>query len=528
MPSYIELDRNPNSDIPNASNIGKTVLAISSSGALILKDVNGNNTNSLLSASYSGNSTSASYSPAQLPDITDNTSSQYIGINQSNPQYALDVNGKIGNSQYGNINNIQVDDGSGSLNLDAGHSINLNGATIINSLTTVNTYAGEYGNIIISNTTNSETLRFTFDNFLDPSIYSIDSGFNLYPLNITANPILLNGYAGFGGNVGIKTPTPSYTLDINGEIGNSFFGNTNFIQLDDGGGNMILNPSGAVIINSPVSASSFSGDGSTLTGIVSSSYSNSSSYSRNSLSSSYSPIQLPDITDNSGSHLIGINQPSPQHELDVNGFIGNSQYGNFGNVLELDDSVGNILLVGSNNITINSQLNGNTVQLDDGSGNINLFISGQLLVNGSPVVTGSGLPDITDVAGSVGINTNTPNYTLDVSGSINSAYSYSQAYILTGSYTEIINSSYTLTPDENGRFLIVNSASTATITVPSTLPQGFVCSMYQSGSGQVSVTGSLGVNIRNRAGLSSSYAQYSVISLLQLDTSNYVLQGDIG
>ena len=105
---------------------------------------------------------------------------------------------------------------------------------------------------------------------------------------------------------------------------------------------------------------------------------------------------------------------------------------------------------------------------------------------------------------------------------------YSQTYILTGSYKEIITSSYTLTSTENGRLLIVNSGSIVTLTVPSTLPQGFACSMFQSGSGQVTVLGS-GVNIRNRAGLSSSYAQYSVISLIQLDTNgNYLLGGDVG
>jgi hypothetical protein len=120
----------------------------------------------------------------------------------------------------------------------------------------------------------------------------------------------------------------------------------------------------------------------------------------------------------------------------------------------------------------------------------------------------------------------TSSYALNGGGSVGTSSLYSQAYILTGSYTKNITSSYTLTSAENSRLLIVNSGSTVNITVPNTLPQGFACSLFQSGSGQVTMLGS-GVNIRNRSGFSSSYGQYSIISLLQIDNSNYVLQGDV-
>jgi hypothetical protein len=100
-------------------------------------------------------------------------------------------------------------------------------------------------------------------------------------------------------------------------------------------------------------------------------------------------------------------------------------------------------------------------------------------------------------------------------------------YILTGSYITNISNSYTLQNSDNGKLISVNSGSVAIITVPSTLPQGFSCILYQSGSGQITVSGS-GAQIRNRAGLSSSYAQYSAISLLQLFNRDYLLQGDVG
>ncbi len=104
---------------------------------------------------------------------------------------------------------------------------------------------------------------------------------------------------------------------------------------------------------------------------------------------------------------------------------------------------------------------------------------------------------------------------------------YSDDYLLSGSYVSIITGSSTLTSAQNGKFVVVNSGSKVVVTVPSGLSQGFACSLYQSGSGQAVVTGS-GVNIRNRASLSASNNQYSVLTLLQIDSNNYIVQGDVG
>ena len=106
---------------------------------------------------------------------------------------------------------------------------------------------------------------------------------------------------------------------------------------------------------------------------------------------------------------------------------------------------------------------------------------------------------------------------------------YSNVYILTGSYNPQFTASWTLTNNENGKFLIVSSSNNINMSVPAGLNQGFACSFYQSGSGQISViSGSNSVNIRSRIGLSSSYAQYSIISLMQTDTTGYCIQGDVG
>ena len=122
------------------------------------------------------------------------------------------------------------------------------------------------------------------------------------------------------------------------------------------------------------------------------------------------------------------------------------------------------------------------------------------------------------------------------SASISSSYALTASYALNGGHAGAnvsvgyFSDSWTLTNNEDGQLLVVSSSNVVSMSVPTGLNQGFACSFFQSGSGQVSViSGSNSVNVRNRAGFSSSYAQYSAISLMQLDTNNnYFLQGDLG
>lgn len=101
----------------------------------------------------------------------------------------------------------------------------------------------------------------------------------------------------------------------------------------------------------------------------------------------------------------------------------------------------------------------------------------------------------------------------------------SPAYILTGSFMTYVESSYVLSSSDNGLIVTVNSGSTAYVTVSSSLPYGFSCTIYQSGSGKVTCISESTTIIRNRAGLSTG-GQYAMISLIRLPNSDFVLTGD--
>lgn len=97
-----------------------------------------------------------------------------------------------------------------------------------------------------------------------------------------------------------------------------------------------------------------------------------------------------------------------------------------------------------------------------------------------------------------------------------------------GQVAELTSStdSYTLLPQDSGKFLNVDSGSAVNVTVPAGLPAGFTISVCQLGSGSVSfVTGS-GVTINNRQGHTKTAGQFAVASIVGTAADVYVLVGD--
>ncbi len=101
----------------------------------------------------------------------------------------------------------------------------------------------------------------------------------------------------------------------------------------------------------------------------------------------------------------------------------------------------------------------------------------------------------------------------------------SPSHLWTGSYTTALTSSVTASAAYNGKTIVGNSVNFIYVNIPSTLPQGFSCQFYQSGSGKIILTGN-GVSLNNCYGNSASYGQYAEVTLKQIDSSNYLIKGD--
>ena len=87
--------------------------------------------------------------------------------------------------------------------------------------------------------------------------------------------------------------------------------------------------------------------------------------------------------------------------------------------------------------------------------------------------------------------------------------------------TQASATSYTLSLGDNGGILTFASSSAISVTVPSTLPAGFVCQIIQKGTGQITITGS-GITL-NSANGAKSRAQYSAIGVvLETSTQGYI------
>ncbi len=177
------------------------------------------------------------------------------------------------------------------------------------------------------------------------------------------------------------------------------------------------------------------------------------------VTASYSTPQLPDVTDNTTSHLIGINQAVPLYTLDLGG---NPSVGASSGVLTIttqNANVGNGIVVTADDFNGSPGNDGGHITIHAGNGVANGVFGGDIvLIPGSAVNVRPG---------GVGINTYNPQYALDVSGSINFTGSllqngapYTTSFAYTASYTLAVGSaSYAVTASY---VIEANSALTAT------------------------------------------------------------------
>jgi hypothetical protein len=84
-----------------------------------------------------------------------------------------------------------------------------------------------------------------------------------------------------------------------------------------------------------------------------------------------------------------------------------------------------------------------------------------------------------------------------------------------------------LTEADNGKVIKLNNVSGITVTISSGLPIDFSCSLVQTNSGNVTVTGAAGVQLFTSSNTFRLAKQYSVAAVFAIDNNQYVLTGDL-
>jgi len=93
-------------------------------------------------------------------------------------------------------------------------------------------------------------------------------------------------------------------------------------------------------------------------------------------------------------------------------------------------------------------------------------------------------------------------------------------------FNDQTGTTYTFATSDSGKPITFTSGSAVTATIPSTLPKGWNCLVYQGGAGQVTIAAGGGATIHNRQSQFKTAGLYAVISLLATATGVVVVGGD--
>ncbi len=86
--------------------------------------------------------------------------------------------------------------------------------------------------------------------------------------------------------------------------------------------------------------------------------------------------------------------------------------------------------------------------------------------------------------------------------------------------------SYTLQASDNGKIITFNSTTDITLTIPSGFPVGYNVSVYQTGTGKVTIVGS-GTTVLNRLNRFKTAGKDAGIGIVSTSTDTYHLTGDL-
>ena len=85
---------------------------------------------------------------------------------------------------------------------------------------------------------------------------------------------------------------------------------------------------------------------------------------------------------------------------------------------------------------------------------------------------------------------------------------------------------YTLQASDNGEVITFNSTTDVTLTIPSGFPVGYNVSVYQTGTGKVTITGS-GTTVLNRLNRFKTAGKDAGVGIVSTSTDTYHLTGDL-
>ena len=102
------------------------------------------------------------------------------------------------------------------------------------------------------------------------------------------------------------------------------------------------------------------------------------------------------------------------------------------------------------------------------------------------------------------------------------AYTATSAVIVTESGT-----TRTLANSDNGKVIYATSGSAVTITVPSTLPVGFSCTVIQGGAGAVTFSAGAGATANSYGSFLTTAGQYAVASVVSAVAAEVVVTGQL-
>jgi hypothetical protein len=84
----------------------------------------------------------------------------------------------------------------------------------------------------------------------------------------------------------------------------------------------------------------------------------------------------------------------------------------------------------------------------------------------------------------------------------------------------------TLSDSDNGKVIACSNSGQSIVTIPSGLTSGFSCTIVQSGTGTVSVIGSVGAVVSGLSNKTATAGQYAALNVIPVGTNAYILDGD--